>query len=63
MIEDAGGKVNESGTRRDRVRGIDRNSEDKKPKNLTKKLKRTSSKPKKVVVEAEEAPAEAPKKA
>jgi hypothetical protein len=38
-------------------------SEDRKPKNLTKKLKRSSTKPKKVVAEAEEAPAEAPKKA
>lgn len=43
-IEAAGGTVNETGTRRDRVRGIDRNSEDRTPKNLTKKLKR--SKPK-----------------
>jgi len=42
MIEQAGGKVTETGTRRDRVRGIDRNSEDKSPKNLTKKLKRGS---------------------
>lgn len=41
LIEGAGGKVNETGTRRDMVRGIDRNSEDKSPKNLTKKLKRT----------------------
>lgn len=40
LIEDAGGKVNELGTRRDRVRGIDRNSDDKTPKNLTKKLKK-----------------------
>jgi large subunit ribosomal protein L15 len=39
-IEQAGGKVTETGTRRDRVRGVDRNSEDKTPKNLTKKLKR-----------------------
>jgi large subunit ribosomal protein L15 len=39
-IEGAGGKVNELGTRRDRVRGIDRNSSDRTPKNLTKKLKR-----------------------
>lgn len=39
-IEEAGGTVTESGTRRDRVRGIDRNSEDRTPKNLTKKLKR-----------------------
>ncbi|MEM6749152.1 MAG: uL15m family ribosomal protein, partial [Planctomycetota bacterium] len=39
-IESAGGSVHESGTRRDRVRGIDRNSDDKTPKNLTKKLRR-----------------------
>lgn len=39
-ILDAGGSVTESGTRRDRVRGIDRNSEDRKPANLTKKLRR-----------------------
>jgi large subunit ribosomal protein L15 len=36
----AGGTVKETGTRRDRVRGIDRNAEDRSPKNLTKKLKR-----------------------
>lgn len=42
LIEDAGGKVNETGTRRDRVRGIDRNSDDRSPKNLTKKLRRPS---------------------
>lgn len=40
-----GGTVNETGTRRDRVRGVDRNAEDKSPKNLTKKLKRSRSKP------------------
>jgi large subunit ribosomal protein L15 len=40
LIQDAGGSVTESGTRRDRVRGIDRNSGDPTPKNLTKKLKR-----------------------
>ena len=62
MVVDAGGSVKETGTRRDRVRGIDRMSEDRKPKNLTKKLKRSSAKPKKVAAEAEEAPAEAPKK-
>ena len=39
MIEGAGGSVHESGTRRDRVRGIDRNADDQTPKNLTKKLK------------------------
>jgi large subunit ribosomal protein L15 len=62
MIVGAGGSVKETGTRRDRTRGIDRMSEDRSPKNLTKKLKRSSSKPKKVEAEAEEAPAEAPKK-
>lgn len=36
----AGGSVTESGTRRDRVRGIDRAGDDRTPKNLTKKLKR-----------------------
>jgi large subunit ribosomal protein L15 len=40
LVIDAGGSVNETGTRRDRVRGIDRNSEDRSPKNLTKKLRR-----------------------
>lgn len=42
LITDAGGSVTETGTRRDRVRGVDRNSDDRSPKNLTKKLKRTS---------------------
>lgn len=40
IIEDAGGKVNETGTRRDRVRGVDRNADDRTPKNQTKKLKK-----------------------
>lgn len=44
LIEGAGGKVNETGTRKDKVRGVDRNSEDKTPKNLTKKLKQTKKK-------------------
>jgi large subunit ribosomal protein L15 len=39
-IEAAGGSVTETGTRRDKVRGIDRNSDDRAPKNLTKKLRR-----------------------
>lgn len=39
LITDAGGSVTETGTRRDRVRGIDRNSDERTPKNLTKKLK------------------------
>lgn len=36
----AGGTVSERGTRRDFVRGVDRNSDDHTPKKLTKKLKR-----------------------
>lgn len=40
LIEEAGGSVTEIGTRRDRVRGIDRNTEDRSPKNQTKKAKR-----------------------
>lgn len=39
-IEAAGGSVNERGSRRDKVRGIDRNAEDQTPQNLTKKLRR-----------------------
>jgi len=38
-IEAAGGSVTETGTRRDRVRGINRDSGDLTPSNLTKKLK------------------------
>lgn len=38
----AGGSVTETGTRKDMTRGIDRNSEDRTPKNLTKKLTRGS---------------------
>ncbi len=45
-IEKAGGSVTETGTRRDRVRGIDRESGDLTPKNLTKKLKRGKNKKK-----------------
>ncbi len=40
----AGGTVTETGTRRDRVRGIDRNSDDRRPKNLTKKPKLRAAK-------------------
>jgi len=40
LIEAAGGSVTETGTRRDRVRGIDRNSDDRSPKNQTKKARR-----------------------
>lgn len=52
-IIDAGGSVNETGTRRDKTRGVDRNSEDRTPKNLTKKLKRNKPKAGKPKVEAE----------
>jgi large subunit ribosomal protein L15 len=44
----AGGSVKQTGTRRDMVRGVDPNSEDRKPTKLTKKLKRgrkTAAKP------------------
>ncbi len=44
LIEGSGGKVNEQGTRKDKVRGVDRNSDDLTPKNLTKKLKQTKRK-------------------
>lgn len=40
IIVDAGGSVTETGTRRDRVRGVDRNSEDRSPANQTKKARR-----------------------
>lgn len=56
IITDAGGSVAETGTRRDMVRGVDRNSTDHSPKNLTKKLKRGGKKSG-AKVEAEAAPA------
>lgn len=59
LIEGAGGSVTESGSRRDKVRGVDRNSEDRSPKNLTKKLHRSR---KVAAPVAEEEPAEAPAK-
>ncbi|MEL6329350.1 MAG: 50S ribosomal protein L15 [Planctomycetota bacterium] len=40
LIEEAGGSVHQTGTRRDKVRGIDRNSEERSPTNQTKKAKR-----------------------
>lgn len=43
-IEGAGGQVTETGTRRDKTRGVDRNSGDLTPKNLTKKAKRGTRK-------------------
>jgi large subunit ribosomal protein L15 len=45
LIEGAGGKVEETGTRKDKVRGIDRKSGDLTPKKLTKKLKQATKKP------------------
>lgn len=51
LVLGAGGSVTEEGTRRDRVRGVDRNSDDHSPKNLTKKLKR-GKKAKPAVAEA-----------
>lgn len=45
LVTDAGGSVKELGTRRDRVRGVDRESSDRSPKNLTKKLTRGAKKP------------------
>lgn len=44
LVIDAGGSVKETGTRRDRVRGVDRSSEDRRPKNLTKKPKNRAAK-------------------
>lgn len=43
-VESAGGSVREVGTRRDRVRGVDRNSDDRSPKNLNKKPKLRAAK-------------------
>jgi large subunit ribosomal protein L15 len=40
LIIDAGGSVTETGTRRDMVRGVDRNSDDRSPTNQTKKAKK-----------------------
>ncbi|MFG0258233.1 MAG: 50S ribosomal protein L15 [Phycisphaerales bacterium JB043] len=39
-VEAAGGTVTEKGSRRDKVRGIDRNADSLEPTNLTKKRKR-----------------------
>lgn len=59
LIVDAGGKVNQTGSRRDKVRGVDRNSDDRTPKNLTKKLKRNTNTKAKAAVEADEPAADA----
>lgn len=61
LIEGAGGQVHETGSRRDKVRGVDRNSGDPRPKNLTKKLQR-GRKPARPAGKGEGAPADgAPK--
>lgn len=44
LVGDAGGSVTETGTRRDKVRGVDRNSDDRTPKNLDRKPKRRAAK-------------------
>jgi large subunit ribosomal protein L15 len=44
LVEAAGGSVKETGTRRDRVRGVDRNADDRSPKNLKKKPKMRAAK-------------------
>ncbi|MGP1310380.1 MAG: 50S ribosomal protein L15 [Phycisphaerales bacterium] len=53
-IEKAGGSVTETGTRRDRIRGVDRQSGDLTPKNLTKKLKRGKNKKKPAAAKSDE---------
>ena len=60
LVVAAGGSVEEIGTRRDKNRGINRNSDDRAPKNLTKKLKRGSgSKAKKAEAAADAAEGDA----
>lgn len=65
MVSDAGGSVTQTGTRRDKVRGVDPMSDDKTPKNLTKKLRRSTPAGKKLAsaVPAAEADAKAEAKA
>jgi large subunit ribosomal protein L15 len=59
LVTDAGGSVTETGTRRDKVRGVDRNSDDRSPKNLTKKLKRNKDSKGKAAIAAAKAAREA----
>lgn len=61
LVVEAGGSVHETGTRRDRVRGVDRNSEDRTPKNLDRKPKRRAAK--KFGDKAKKSVAEAPAEA
>jgi large subunit ribosomal protein L15 len=60
LVTQAGGTVTESGSRRDRIRGIDRNADDRTPKNLTRKLKRGRKGAQKKAEPAAEAPTEKP---
>lgn len=46
LVTDAGGSVNQTGTRRDKTRGVDPNAENKTPKNWTKRLARGGKKAK-----------------
>lgn len=46
LVTDAGGSVNQTGTRRDKTRGVDPNSDDRTPKNWTKRLTRGGKKAK-----------------
>jgi large subunit ribosomal protein L15 len=64
MVTDAGGSVLQTGTRRDKVRGVDPMSDDKTPKNLTKKLRRSTPAGKKLAsaAPAADAPADDKKK-
>jgi len=55
LVEGAGGSVHELGSRRDRVRGVDRNSSNPEPKNLTKKLRRGGNSKAAKVARAEKA--------
>ncbi|MBX3359397.1 MAG: 50S ribosomal protein L15 [Phycisphaeraceae bacterium] len=50
LVTAAGGSVTESGTRRDHHRGVDRNADDRTPKNLTKKLTRSRASGSKPVI-------------
>lgn len=55
LITASGGSISETGTRRDKVRGVDLNNPENPPKNLTKKLSRGGKAKKPVADEAPEA--------
>lgn len=62
LITAAGGSINETGTRRDKVRGVDLNNPENPPKNLTKKLSRGGKAKGPVADEAPEADEKKPAK-